>query len=691
MAQLIKIIGAIAVLLVALIVSAVAVLKSKNFNDYRQFIAEQVKLSTGRDLIIDGNLKLKLSLEPSITVEGVRFANASWGSKPEMASIQRFEAKVKIMPLFSGKIEIVRVVLSGVDALVEISKDGRSNLDFLASADKPPPPGTPGPETFSLPEVHNIEFRDIRLTYVDARSGEKTSIALDRLTAVSRSLVSPVDIEFAGTVNNHQVMAQGTVGAFKSLSDGNEPWPVSLTLSGPGMTVKVDGGVAQPLLATGLDLRVALDAGDPAAAAGLAGIALPDLPRLRLSGLLRDTKAGYRLTGMEVTVGDSEVSGDVAVSLDGIRPSVKAHLASKLITVDEWLGPDGVTASGSGTADGRLFPSDPVPLEGLKAVDADITLKAKRLTAKTLVVTDIDLKLILKGGQLKIAPLRADVVGGRIDTSIDLDSRSATPVLALTFESDGLNVGGLLRDMGVTDILSGAMNIKASLNGSGRSIRALMAGLNGRFSVVGRNGKLNSEALESMSTGVLDVLPWIGKEDTNNINCIVGRFDIVGGKAHSRALVLDTNGITVIGEGTLDLSGERIDMTVDTQAKNASLAKLALPLNIGGTFVAPTVTPSVGRTVIGVVTGTVGTVGSIVKAPISILGSILGGDNAKTALADGPCTQALGALSGRQAPERRSVVQSPPPPKQKQDTGVVDGIGNFGKGLTNSIGDLFGN
>ncbi len=692
MTKLIKIVGGILVLAVALVVSAIAVLKSKDFNEYRGLIAEQVKVATGRELTIAGDLKLQLSMEPSVVVEGVRLANAPWGSKPEMASVERFEAKVKLMPLFSGDIEVIRVVLIGVDALIEISKDGASNLDFSSSPDQAPAAPADGESALPLPVIHAVEFRDIKLTYFDARSGETHSLALDRMAAASASLDSPINIDIKGTLNNQPIMAKGAVGAFQILLAGGEPWPVSVVLDGPGTTLKVEGGIENPMAAAGLDLRISLDVVDPVAAAALAGVAIPKLPGLKLSGLLRDTKNGYSLTGMEATAGASDFSGNVSVALGGAKPSLKADLTSRLIALDEWLVSDAAPAEKPAPSGGRVFPADPLPLDGLMAVNANLTLKADRLTVENLVVSEIDVKLALKDGRLNVTPLKAALAGGRVAASFDLQSASKPPRLVLKVDSEGLNVGGLLKDMDVTDILSGAMAIKTSIQGSGASVRSLMAGLNGQFSVVGRNGELNSSALEGMSSGILDVLPWVGKADTNKINCIVSRFDIKGGMARSRALVLDTGGITVSGQGTLDLAEERIEMTIDTHAKSASLAKLAIPINVGGTFATPTFTPNVGQALVGVVTGTVGTVSSIVQAPVSALGLLLGTDDKKAVDPSDPCVQALNALAGKKtAPAKKTVAKTPPPPESKKDTGVVEGIGNLGKGLTNSLGKLFGN
>ena len=82
MGRWVKVLSIIGVLVIAVIVAGVAILKSIDFNQYKGLIAEKAKEATGRDLKIDGKLELQISLSPKVAVEGVSFANASWGSRP---------------------------------------------------------------------------------------------------------------------------------------------------------------------------------------------------------------------------------------------------------------------------------------------------------------------------------------------------------------------------------------------------------------------------------------------------------------------------------------------------------------------------------------------------------------------------------------------------------------------------------
>ena len=57
-----KILGIVVVVVVVLIAGALIAVSFVDINQYKGLITEQVKQATGRDLSIDGNLELKVSL-----------------------------------------------------------------------------------------------------------------------------------------------------------------------------------------------------------------------------------------------------------------------------------------------------------------------------------------------------------------------------------------------------------------------------------------------------------------------------------------------------------------------------------------------------------------------------------------------------------------------------------------------------
>src|SRR5262245_6629284 len=117
-------------LVVIVVVGAAIAIYSIDFNQYRSTIADQVKQATGRDLKIAGDLKVGISLTPTLAVDDVSFANAAWGSRPSMATVKRFEAEMELLPMISGDIRVKRVVLKGADILLETDAKGQGNWEF---------------------------------------------------------------------------------------------------------------------------------------------------------------------------------------------------------------------------------------------------------------------------------------------------------------------------------------------------------------------------------------------------------------------------------------------------------------------------------------------------------------------------------------------------------------------------------
>src|SRR5690606_40410928 len=73
----------------------------------------------------------------------------------------------------------------------------------------------------------------------------------------------------------------------------------------------------------------------------------------------------------------------------------------------------------------KLLPDTPYNLEKLRAMDADVRLRAARIEAPKLPLDDMDAHLLLEGGVLRLDPLNFGVAGGDIRATIRMDARGA--------------------------------------------------------------------------------------------------------------------------------------------------------------------------------------------------------------------------------------------------------------------------
>lgn len=771
MKRLMAVLSGIGVLIVALVVAAVAVLKSMDFNQYRGLIAEQVKAATGRDLTIAGNLELKISLVPAIAVEGVTFANAPWGSRPAMATVRKFAAEVELLPLLTGEIRINRVVLDGLDLLLESDAQGRGNWELATT----PSAGGGGPGR--LPVVKKIHLNDVKVAYRDGRSGAVETVFLDTLAMAADNLESPLDVRLRGRHNTTPFEVSGQLGPAAILLEGGKPYPVRVAASAIGLTVDVRGVIAEPRLAKGLDLKIAikgeemaktaaalkpfvpglkeqnlppigpLDAkarltGSPARLAvddlalsvgqaqqglvglqgriadlaegkgidvavnvdaqnlqplgGIFGVALPKVPPLRATARLKDVPEGYGIEGLSAKVGASDLSGSVTLALVGKpRPIITAALSSSVIDLKALMPPEPTAKPASkptARPDKRVFPDDPLPLEALQAVDADLSAKIGRFVLLNgVVLGNLEAKANVRNGKLAIQPASLAVGGGRMEATASLDGTQPAAVLALRIEGRGVDWGRLLNEMQITDVVQGSKaEAKINLRGRGRSVRQIMAGLNGEAQVVLGPGRVRNKALERLGADlalqVVEALnPFAKSDEFSELKCGVARLVVKDGLASSvDGIALETGKVNVVGSGTVNLKSEAIDVAFKPEARQGlgiSLGDTVAGLvRVSGTLGEPQIVLDQS----GAAKTALSAGAAIATGGLSLLAQSLYN---RTTADDNPCQTALGRKAVGAA---KPATPSTEPSKKEDEGGIGGAVRGIGEGIGRGLKSLFG-
>src|SRR5215470_17431138 len=362
-------------LVVVVVGGAVVAIYSIDFNQYRTTVADQVKQATGRDLKIAGDLKVGISLTPTVAVEDVTFANASWGSRPAMATVKRFEAEMALLPLISGDVRVKRIVLKGADILLETDAKGQGNWSFGQAGAAAQPSTTSAGGAGKLPVVNKIAFEDVTITYKDGVAKKTQTVALQKFSAESADAASPIALEIVANLNGNPLTATGSIGALSGII-ANQPLPIDLKAQGGGATIAAKGTIAKPAAGKGVAIALTAEGKSLADLTPLAGAEMPPLGPYSFSGNLSDADGGYKVADMKLKMGGSDIAGEAAIALTGDRPKISATLASSLLDAKDFgikSAPAADAApSASKSSDGRVFPDDPLPFDALKAVDAKV-------------------------------------------------------------------------------------------------------------------------------------------------------------------------------------------------------------------------------------------------------------------------------------------------------------------------------
>ncbi len=371
---------------VSLIVAIVVAVGTTEINQYKPLIAQKIKEATGRDIRIEGDLDLTGSLSPTVVVEGVSFANAPWGIRPQMVTVKRFEAEVALIPLMKGDLQVKRLILIEPDIFVETDAKGHSNWEFfgLRTTREPKQPAEADDGGTLALDIGEIQVKNGQLTFHDGVSGKTVKLGIKNFSARADSFDGPIALNLAATFTGRHFDVDGTLGAFSKLVK-NESFPFKLEFKADNTKVNVDGSVAQPMKGKGVNLHaVKIKANSLADFSELAGIDLPDIGPLRITAKVSNKKKVYTVKNLKATVGKSNLSGEVTVDVGGTKPKVSAHLSSTLIDLTD------------------VPPTNPLPLlKALLSADAHGTFKAKYIHAPGLALKQVDAALNPKSKQQK--------------------------------------------------------------------------------------------------------------------------------------------------------------------------------------------------------------------------------------------------------------------------------------------------
>ena len=129
------------------------------------------------------------------------------------------------------------------------------------------------------------------------------------------------------------------------------------------------------------------------------------------------------------------------------------------------------------------------------------------------------------------------------------------------------------------------LDVELDVSGRGRSIREIMAGLNGAVDV-----EVGSGTIQSVWAGIamadLDKLLVPGSSSAT-VNCIVADFSVDSGIAKPNELVVDTPSLSLFGSGRIDLRNEELGLRFDRHARGLSASGALPPFKIGGTLASP--------------------------------------------------------------------------------------------------------
>ena len=214
MSRLIKwILGLFGLLLGLVIVAIIAVVLLIDPNDYREQIANVVEEQTGRELRIDGEIKLSLFPWLGLELGQLELGNAAGFAEEPFAGMRRVDLRVKLLPLLRMRAEVDTIVLHGMTLNLHCLEDGLCNWDDLAGEGEEVP-SMPAQEADTAEgplldqiladlAIGGIEILDANISWRDDQAGLLAQLRNFNLRtgAISLQQAIPLQLDAAISLN----------------------------------------------------------------------------------------------------------------------------------------------------------------------------------------------------------------------------------------------------------------------------------------------------------------------------------------------------------------------------------------------------------------------------------------------------------------------------------------------------------
>ncbi|MBP8308034.1 MAG: hypothetical protein KAY46_12265 [Burkholderiaceae bacterium] len=444
---------------------------------WRDEVGARLSRAFGRPATLTGPLSLRLSLSPSLQAGGLQVS----GADGDLLSVGQVRLALELMPWLRSR-ELRVVELAGEDVRLSLRRgpDGRGNwesLPALGGAGESAPGGASGGASgggigpIGLPGtvvIERLSLARVTLEYtgVDA---VRHFFDLDSLAAIAPA-DGPMSATLRGSVEKrfpYEIAVRGgPLSGLLALAAGRQgrdgaAWPLGLSLTFLGSAVQADGSLSRDAAGWQGGFDIGLGTPDLIEFERLLGRPLPRAGATALAGRLTVGPGSVALRGLAASIGQTSMTGDLALALGGPRPRLSGSLALAALDLRPFLEQDAGTAPEPARSLAQWYREvgqARLELARLGGIDAELDLSVARWLNLPGDVHDASVKLRLTDGRLA-APLHAVIAGVRLDGDLLVDGAASPPTVELALGARDSLLGDL------AELVFGLRGINGALGG----------------------------------------------------------------------------------------------------------------------------------------------------------------------------------------------------------------------------------
>lgn len=640
------------------IIAAVALFVFFDANDFRDNIAAEVRDATGRELVIEGDLSVSIFPWLAVEIGRTTLGNAEGFGDEPFLTFESASLRVRVLPLIFGQeIAVGTASLNGFEANLAVASNGVTNWDDLSEAAANAPATTDSSDSAGdggdvVLDIANVALNDARLNYSDAQSGSRYSITGLNVSSGRIAIGEAFDVsamfDFAATPG--EMGGQLSMAANITLGEGMQ----RIAVDGLNVSGELRGIVSEPT-AFNLDSRaIVLDAGNQRMTLGEIDLAVlgmtmsADVEPFSYAGPLELTSAlrvaefslkelmttldieppatadpnamgkvsfeatavmgedALHMSAMSLVLDDTTMSGDLSVPLTEAG-SLVFDLRADSITLDNYMAPasEEVVETAEGSSDVEI------PADLVRALKANGTIRLDEAFLGPVTFTNMALGVNAAGGRLRLNPITAEFFDGVYNGDVLVDASGDIPALSVNERIGDVNLSSMAQAMYGVDNISGTMEGSFELGGSGATLSAVSADLDGemRFAIadgVWEGTDVWHQLRSARALFKREAPPEARMPPRTEFTSISATGQVNNGIFTNNDLLVEMPFLRVTGTGNINLGKRVVDYSVQARVlekpefmSGASDAELAdftealIPIRITGPLASPSFRPDI--------------------------------------------------------------------------------------------------
>ena len=594
----------IGTIVVLFVIAAVVLPMAVDPNDYKQEIRTAILEKTGRELSIGGEIKWTVFPWIGIDISDMELGNRDgFGDRP-MLRIGKAGASVRLMPLFSRKIELGKVTLNDMSVYLRRNADGQNNWEDLGGSQTNATSTSSGSDSaIGAFAISEIEINNANVTWDDA--GQIAELKVFSLNASNIELGRPFDLEGGFAVNLVQSQFAGEVrfsGRVQSTPDGKRYGIERLKLSFKG-----EQGAGQEAIVLDMSIEADVDFDlstdqvrlenfifqlhDLLVSGELTVTALSDNPkftgRLKLAefspkslltslgmqaplttdaAALTSLRAEMRFAGTSngVNMQDLKLKFDQSIFQGNLKidnfdqPRVAFDFQIDTLNLDHYLPPTPVETDESDLA-----------VEMFRGFTGGGDFRLGKLVVAGLTATDVSLTMSSDGNGVRLFPISAQFYGGQHQGDIRIDASGKRPILITNQALSGIQAEKLLQDLTGSARLEGTGNFSLEIRTDLTNAQTIRQALSGDIGFNFRDGAIvGINIAESIRTAKAalgqqaDSAERADRDPKTDFSELSMTGVITQGILSSDDLLMRSPLLRVTGKGHIDLVKDTIDYLV---------------------------------------------------------------------------------------------------------------------------------